>query len=73
MNKVVGKPAYWHWDLRATYGYNIIAKLEATLISLLILKEFSDIEPTEAFDTKYSLEGYNRGKYENYTKCYWKK
>ena len=44
----------WQWDDQATYGYNIVAKLEETLIKFGVISDYSDIEPTEIFDKKYS-------------------
>lgn len=45
----------WKWETQATYGYNILAKFEETLINLEILSDYSSIDESEGFDKKYSL------------------
>ena len=53
MNKFSLHRIKWSWDKTASYGYNIIAKFEETLINLGVLQDFSDIEDTERFDVEY--------------------
>ena len=55
MNKVIGIVENWEWDTQASYGYNVVAKFESTLIKLGLLLGYSDITDTEVFDEKYSL------------------
>lgn len=41
--------------LFVSHGFNLIEKLETTLIRLHIVYEYSDIETTEQFDEKYKI------------------
>lgn len=45
----------WEWDAQASYGYNIVARFESTLINLGIMLDYNGITQTEAFDEKYSV------------------
>lgn len=54
----------WEWDNRACLDYNIVAKLEETLINLEVIKDFSNIEDTEKFVNNFKeakdVNGNNR-------------
>lgn len=55
MKKTIGHRVKWEWDEYGTYGYNIMAKFEQTLISFGLLADYSDIDVTEEFDRKYGM------------------
>ena len=46
----------WSWDEKESYGFNVIAKLEETLIALDFIYDYSDIDVTENFDEKYTAK-----------------
>jgi len=49
------KKVTWEWDKFGSSSYNVMAAFESTLINMGIMKDYSDIEDTEDFVSKYGV------------------